>query len=332
MNDDASLFETYAQEMETASWQATESYPWSFSDDSNLREDLRIVNALRHIQLPDDELRGARTRVAAVLQRELAVTASQDNTPTEPHPSIRFSTRRRPNGSPRFARAALCAAAVLLLACLAGWQISVAAANALPGSPLYSLKRGEELLALDTAWSNQRRGEVLATIADHRLAEMCAEASQQNNALVRSLAREFDTAMHQLISLTVMMAANHQDTSVVAASLAHELTVEYATLTNALRDGDTTLAQTLTVTTQAERSAILNSHLVLPHGTTGAPSSWPGTPAAPDTGPTVGTPSTTGPKSSPTHTPQAGSGKPVPGHGHSGSGNGHVNSNPRNDD
>lgn len=303
MGDDASLFEIYLRELDSephtdvASTASSQGEPPP--QDRDLRDDLRLVGALRNMQAPHDEMRDARARVLVRLRGEMASTSADGDADTLVKTAlpVPVSRRRRPR-TRRLARVALVAAAILLLACTAGWQISTAAASALPGSPLYGIKRGEETLVLDMAWSDQRRGEVLAVIADHRLSEMRAEAALQNDALVHSLAREFDSTMHQLISLTATMAARHEDTTVVAAVLGHELNAEYVALNTAMRNGDVILAQTLTATVQSERAAIQNSHITLPPSVVGTAVPGPGTP------PTA-RPS---PNPRPSHTPPAGSG------------------------
>lgn len=319
-DDDVSLFELHLHELDspppsdTAS--ATSSHAELTLQDRDLRDNLRLVRALRATQAPADEMRDAHTRVLFILREEMDAGSRQDAAETQA--GTRASTaltipiaRRRPIKTRRLARIALVAAALLLLACMAGWQISTAAASALPGSPLYGIKRGEEQLALNMAWSDQRRGEVLAFIADHRLTEMRAEAALRNGALVHSLAGEFDSAMCQLISLTATMATRHENTMAVAASLARELNAEYLTLSTAMRDGDVTLAQALIATVQSEHTAMENSHITLPPGLVGAPV------------PGAGTSPTARPGPMPTHTPSVGPGNNN-GHGN-GSNNGNGN-------
>ncbi|HLJ81093.1 MAG TPA: DUF5667 domain-containing protein, partial [Ktedonobacterales bacterium] len=263
-----------------------------------------LVHAIRHLHAPEDELQDAHTRVAGLLWEEMAAgtAATISDMPDASAPSETISARianirRRPIRLRRLAWAVLAAAAILLIGCVTGWQVSNAATFALPGSPLYGLKLAEEHLALNTSWSDQRRGEVLATIADHRLTELRVEAVQHNNPLVQSLAAQFDGTMRQLISLTATMSEKHENTTVVAAGLAHELSVEYSTLRAAQESGDVVLAQALTVTAQSETTAIQNSHINLPPSAMNPPI----------------------PASEPTHTPPVGPGN------NNGNGNGNSN-------
>lgn len=323
MNDDVSLFELYLCDLDLMSpTDGASTPPHAFRgepvpQDRALRDDLRLVRALRRVQPPAKEAHDAHARVATLLQEQMADSSHQGDAATlmeaaSPSP-IRFSRQRHPARAPRLARVALAAAALLLLVCVAGWRISTAAASALPGSPLYGVKRGEELLALDTAWSDQRRGAVLAVIADHRLAEMRSEAAKHDDGLVQSLAREFDSTMRQLISLTATMTARHEDTTDVASRLAYELHAEYTTLNTAVHNGDVILAQALIVTVQSEHAAIQNSHITLPPGVIGTGTPGLATPPAP--------PPTARPSPMPSHTPPTGPGN---NNGHS---NGNSNSN-----
>lgn len=324
MNDDANLFARALSELDATQQTLAESahQPRATGiESSELRDDLHIVQAMRHLHLPADELYNARARVAERLRREMAAT-SDATVPDgvariEPSRLGTTTAPRRPTRMRRLARFALAAAALLLIGCVAGWQVSDAAASALPGSPLYGIKRGEEQLALDFAQSDQRRGAVLATIADHRLTELRAEALQHNTSLVQSLAGEFDDTMHRLIALTATMSARHENTTLVSADLAHELNAEYSTLHTALQNGDVLLAQALTTTTQAESAAIHNSHITLPPSADST--AYPGL-GTPGSTPAGGPPATVGPPGGiPTHTPPIG-----PGNGN-GNGNGGGN-------
>jgi hypothetical protein len=95
------------------------------------------------------------------------------------------------------------------------------------------------------------------------------------------------------------MTEKHEDTTVVAAGLAHELSAEYSTLRAAQQSGDVALAQALTVTAQSETTAIQNSHINLPPSAMNPPI----------------------PASGPTHTPTVGPGN------NNGNGNGNSNGN-----
>lgn len=310
MNDDAQLFETALSKLDNAAHTSAEPASLSMPETGEMCADLRLVHTIRHLRVPEDELQAARTRVSGLLWEEVAASAavtipdiadaaSDATAHSETLPASAATIYRRLIRSRRLERVALAAAAILLISCVTGWQVSNAAASALPGSPLYGLKLVEERLALNTSWSDQRRGEVLATIADHRLTELRVEAAQHNNPLAQSLAVEFDGAMRQLISLTATMTEKHEDTTVVAAGLAHELSAEYSTLRAAQQSGDVALAQALTMTAQSETTAIQNSHINLPPSAMNPPI----------------------PASEPTHTPTVGPGN------NNGNGNGNNNGN-----
>jgi len=94
-----------------------------------------------------------------------------------------------------------------------GWTVSVAAASALPGSPLYALKRTQESVALAIAPSDQTRGDVLLTIAENRLNEARSAAESGHTSEAKSLVAEFDGTMQQAIALAARMRAHHEPTS-----------------------------------------------------------------------------------------------------------------------
>jgi hypothetical protein len=290
MNDDANLFEIVLSKLDASPQVAARSPGQPESSGSALRDELRLVCSMRQIQVSESELSEARMRVTGRLWDEMAVSPAAslpfDKTPTRIRPTRRGAHQR--SRVPRCVARAALTAAILLVGCFAGWQVSAAAAAALPESPLYGIKRGEELLALNTSWSDSRRGEVLATIADHRLSELRAESLQQKDPLVHSLAAELDGTMRQLISLTASMTARHENLSSVSADLAHEMNAEYATLDTALQSGDVALAQVLAVTTQSEATMIYNSHINLPSSSTNTaipPWASPGTPGIPTSSP-----------------------------------------------
>ncbi|HLZ23168.1 MAG TPA: DUF5667 domain-containing protein [Ktedonobacterales bacterium] len=306
MNDDVRLFESRLSELDAAPQMVPGPDRHHFPEESAVRADLHLVRAMRHIQVPEGELLAAHTRVARLLQAEMdagetATVPVRAARPNE-HTSQSTVAHRRPAYMRRLAQAALVAAAILLVGGLVGWQVSEAAASALPGSPLYGIKRAEESLALQLTGSDTQRGEVLATIADHRLTEIRAEAEQHNDPLVKSLAREFDGTMRQLIALTATMTRQHENTTDVTARLVHELAVEYSTLRTAQQRGDVVLAQALTVTTQAEDSAIHDSHITLPPGAVNTPVPVESSPGATPPG---GQPARGSPSAIPTHVPPA---------------------------
>lgn len=324
MNDDARLFEFALCGLDNTSRSTDELADSSVPEGHVLRSDLSLVQAMRHVQVPEDEMRDAKARVASRLREEMSLVAAPlvaDDSASTERPAPIAITRQRPARLRRIARAALAAAAILLLSCVVGWQVTSAARAALPGSPFYSIKRGEETLALDFAGSDQRRGEVLVTIADHRLSELREEASKRHDSLVQSLATQFDTTMHQLIALTATMTGRHENTTVVMAGLSRELSAEYTTLRSAQQTGDMVVVQALTVTSQSEMTAISNSHINLPPSAKSTPVP---TGAALNKTPSGRPPSTPGSSAHPTRTPPVtpGSGNSSGNSNGSGTGNG----------
>ncbi|HZC77102.1 MAG TPA: DUF5667 domain-containing protein, partial [Ktedonobacterales bacterium] len=232
-----------------------------FAADADAAETLRAIVALRStLAVPAHEADGARERVRALISKPTSaalVTAVS-------HGARGTSAWRRVAGRKIGRRSIALAAAVLLVCALGIWQTLNAAGASLPDSPLYAVKRGTEWIALTSAWSDQRRGEVLASIAAQRLAEACAAAARHDDALVRSLTGELNSTMRDLISLTARMKAKHEDTTVVARALARDLGAEYAALQLARQSGQTALAQALNTSTVAQQKAIKQYKLSLP--------------------------------------------------------------------
>ena len=189
-------------------------------------------------------------------------------------------------------RAILVVAAALVLSLIGLLTALQAAGPALPGAPLYGLKRGEEWIALATARSDTRRGEVLGEIAHQRLAEARAEATAGNAVEVHVLMAELNSTMRALIGLTAQMDARHEDSGVVTAALSQTLADEHTALVAALRQGQTVLAQSLSSAAAEQQQAISAAKLTLPlappgplPSATGSPPSRP-TPSGPPSGKT----------------------------------------------
>jgi uncharacterized membrane protein YgcG len=276
--------------------------------------------------LPEQQVAGARARVRltvlTAIAADLVATPIQ---PGEPSMPIRGSASSSGAGSPqrRSVRPrlrvphppALVAAALILFALLGGWIASKAAANALPSSPLYGLKRVDEGLALATARSDQRRGDVLLMMAGRRLIEIRAEARGGDVAAARALAADFDATMHDVIRLTAAMQTRHEDTHRITAGLAHTLAAENETIRTAQQSGQTIVAQTLATAAQNQEIAIQASSVMLP----------PVSSARPGAAPTAGTTSAAAgatPPSTPTPAPPVSAGAPPTGSTGSSSGGG----------
>ncbi|MEO7003029.1 MAG: DUF5667 domain-containing protein [Ktedonobacterales bacterium] len=329
-------------------------------DDETIAADLRLIASLRQIDPPAAEGAEASRRVAqrlhAFLSSEAAsATASADaeapgTLPVRKRTAVRVVTLPRyneptisvtsvtPRQRPRQClRMVMLVAALLLLISATALGVSNAAASALPGMPLYGVKQADEWLTLQAAWSDTQRGQALAQIADHRLAEARAEA-QVNPAEAQSLTHQCARAIHQIITLLTQMRARNENTGAVAQALSDELQAEQTTFAQAQRQGFTAFAQSLTLSIQEEQTAIVANHLPV-----SVPSLLPAIPSASPaaTGhPTpsgsqahshpTGTPDPNGgdskgtPTSHPTPTPHGGHGKSRNDNGHGG-GNGHGN-------
>lgn len=220
-------------------------------------DDLHLVAAMRGYQVPRAEAEAACERVHARLMSAITNDEAEERTPANEQQAAGAASRRLlPRRWRPWARVIAAAAAILIVGIIGGWQISSAAAAAYPDSTLYGVKRLEERVALATAWSDQRRAAVLATIADHRLSEITYEAHHHDERLVLSLAGEYGNAMRSLIGLTASMKRDHEDTSVVLEQLTQALNAEDAALKDAQAAGDTSLTQALNSTVQSQRNAI----------------------------------------------------------------------------
>src|SRR5260221_1193733 len=189
-----------------------------FAADVDAAETLHTIVALRStLAVPAHHADGATKHVRAKLsaQTSAAPTTAVSN-------GARGMSARRSGAGRKIGRwrSIALAAAVLLVCALGIWQTLNAAGAALPDSPLYAIKRGTEWIALASAWSDQRRGEVLASIAAQRLAEARAAGARPDDALVRALAGELNPTMRALISLTTRMKARHEHTTAVRPDLA----------------------------------------------------------------------------------------------------------------
>lgn len=259
MDDNERLFESYLVAIDEGRYTGNAADMGGERSDvsQSVRDELSLVSALRRCHVSSNETDVARQRVHALLMNAIASDNARDESTDAAVPTpIMSSSRQRGRSVHGWVRAAAAAAALLTVGGLGGWQVSHAAASANPGSPMYSVKRLEERVSLDTAWSDQRRGQVLATIADHRLSEMTYEAGLRNQPLVRSLANEYDGAMRSLIDLTATMQRHHENTSVILAALSRELRAETNAMRSAQMSGDTVLSQALALSAQTQRDAI----------------------------------------------------------------------------
>jgi len=245
--------------------------------------------------------------IAQTLDQECASRPTAAARPVRP---ARLVQRRK---SPWLV-ATLCAA-ILALILGGNWTLTNASAGALPGSPLYGIKRAEEHLQLQLAWSSQMRGEALAQIALHRLAEAREEAARHNTSQALTLMNESNAATHQLIALVIEIHQQRQDDTAVKKVLAATLQAECDALQQARSDGQSALAQALASNVTDQQNVLHASSIIVPPLATPIPTTP--TITADPTDPPVAT-------QAPTTTPVA---KPTPTTKGSGSNNGKSNNN-----
>lgn len=273
---------------------------------------LELALALRNTTLDTAETDSARTRVRQTLDALL----DQDEEASATIVNIR--SRFRPRWKSAWLVVVACA--VLMMVALAGNRaLSAAAADALPGSPLYAIKRLDEDVQLRLAWSDSAHAEALATIAIHRLDEARAEAARNNTIQALSLMRECDAATHQLIGLVITTRYQHQDDATVTHALAQTLQAEYDALQQAQSNGQSALAQALTTTVAGQQSTLSASNIQIPLLTTPVPTAPVATQPTPATHPTQEPHAT--PTHKPTATPKANSGNGNHGGNNGGNGN-----------
>lgn len=282
---------------------------------------LKFAFSLRSVSPDLTELETARMNtwhtITAVLDR-------QNETPIETHPDIRVTPSRPMSKRHSRWRVAALSAAIVAIAFMGNWMLSSVTADALPGSPFYTLKRADENVQLQMAWSSQMRGEVLSQIALHRLAEAREEADLQNISQALALVDESNAATHQLIALAILLQSQHQNSDAVTQALATTMQAEYDALQQARNDGQIALAQALSASYADQQSTLSASKVVLPP-LANPPTSVPTTAANPTRGahPT--------PPPHPTHIPhETPTTKPTPNGNGNGSGSGNGSDSGRN--
>ncbi|MFI5274872.1 MAG: DUF5667 domain-containing protein [Ktedonobacterales bacterium] len=280
MNDEDRLLDDVSHWRRATPVLMMEPDPPLVAASAELARALRLVERLGDVPLPPCEIEQARARVRARLNAVLfgaldgasppaTLPTAHDREPARPHTRddslpagvcvytrARASVRRTPP---------LAAAALALLLCAFGLAgVSYAAGSALPGSPLYGLKRGEEWVALRSAWSDVRRGEVLGAIAQQRLAEARAAAASGDRAEVRTLTAELNSAVNDLIALDAQMSLRHESTSIVAMALATTLADEDSALAAAQQRGERALVKSLATMARNQLRVIQAQHIALP--------------------------------------------------------------------
>jgi hypothetical protein len=298
------------------------------SDDLDLADMLRTVEILRGLTIPD--VHTARTRVRsrlmASMSQDTAHVTDDSTAPiarrASPATIVRTARRRRV----RLLRHPLAgvAAAALLTCGLLGWGSGQAAADALPGNPLYAVKRAEEWVTLQTAVGDARRGVVLATLADHRLAEASAEARTGNVSQARALLREYDDDVRQAVALSAAMTARGEDARPVLVALAVDLAHAQQFQLEAAGQGNGTFAQLLQASVTSDQQIIRDDHLTLPDASSG-PNRQGQSTASPGSHGRQGNPTATPSNAS---TPTSGEATPPNNGNGNGSGGGHGHGTP----
>ena len=292
MNDRESRFAWCLDEIDAGRLTLDQCLQRHAAADPELAQALRTAYALRGVSVAESRLAQARVR-----GRLMAAIASEDDSADAPtvvvappsqsaRPVARDRIHRR---GATLARAAAIAAAVLLVCGALGWGLSTAAAAALPGDPLYGVKRAQESLALTTALGDASRGETLVAVADHRLTEATAEADRGDDGQARALEQEFAGDIQQVIALSATMSDKGEDNRPVLAALAAELARAAQARASAFSHGHDSLAQALDTDIQAANQVIHDHHIKLPndHGR-GGPSPQPTETPGPKGHPTPG--------------------------------------------
>ena len=243
-------------------------------DYPSLVSSLQLALALHGVTSDANEVETARAHVRHNLDTLMDATA--DAAPGFQVPASPLIHMER-NRQRRRLHLALCAA-ILALTCVGYWTLSTAAAAALPESPLYGFKQVDEAIHLQLAWSNQQRGDVLAQIASHRLAEARAEAAQHRTHQALVLMGECDNATHQLIALVIATRHQHQDDTSIVNALRTTIRAEYTALEQAHSNGQSALAQALTTSVNGQQHALSASNIVIPQLATPSPSDPSGHP------------------------------------------------------
>lgn len=250
--------------------------------DETVAEDLAFVAELRAVTPSRPETEAARERIAqrlAQLMREEPghTTAARLRGPRAWLRAVTAPPARatRNRVTPRIAITAPPArvgrvtafagmALILVVMLLAG--ASVAAAQALPESPLYGLKCAEEMLQLDLAMTDESKGAALQTIASHRLAEAVAEADQRHPNEARALLSQFDATLYQLITLTAHAQASHEgDATSLARAVQVTLATEQQSAAHATAQGEISFAAAIAASAQTAQARIQQAGVSLPN-------------------------------------------------------------------
>ena len=251
--------------------------------DAEVACDLALLSALRAVQPEREETEFARARIARRLDDLMREEPLGAEAPPPPDARAWMRSRLRALTAPPAAeltvareraqqreaareerlarhrmrsriitgRVATVAAALLLLACAALTGASAAAAQALPESPLYVVKRAEETTLLAISWGDSGRGQTLNLIANHRLSEAASEADLHRSAEARALLGQFDSAFSQLITLTQHAQAQHEDVATLTSGIQATVASERSIGARATARGETDFAAAVSSSAQS---------------------------------------------------------------------------------
>jgi uncharacterized protein DUF5667 len=300
--------------------------------DGDLAADLRLIARLRETAPIRVEIDAARLRVGQRLTRDIFASAGAGEaeyplrplrrsepretetipaqartarastvpslTPTLPGtlPGASYGRRRS-----RWRRAVLTATAAAALFLAVGGGVTAASAQSLPDSPLYGVKRAEESILLALPLSDDLHAEALGMIAQRRLDEAEAEASQLHDTEVTVLLSDYNGDMRQLIMLAANVSARGGDDSNITAQIAKILASAQAIQQDAAAHGLTAFSKALGATADNIAATLTEQHIKLPgmNGSNGQ-NNGKGHGVPPKATPTVG-PTPTPPGSSGTH-------------------------------
>lgn len=158
----------------------------------------------------------------------------------------------------------LTAAATLMVFITLAVGVSRASASAMPSSPLYALKRAEEWAALNTAWSDQRCGDVLVVMARRRLDEAIQESTAGHKQRAQSLVQEYQSDVVAIADLVGRMTTQHENTRPLVAQLASVLSAQQEATHAADQSGDSTFVDALSAAGRASQAAIDENRILLP--------------------------------------------------------------------
>jgi hypothetical protein len=226
----------------------------------------------------------------------------------------------------RLAVGALVVAALVVLAT----GLTALSALSLPESPLYGVKRAEEVILLALPLDHVSQVRVLSMVALRRLTEASDESEAGRDIRATELVHEFNADVKQMIAIAISPRNDIGSRQVIAQQIADVLQAQTYVRQNAIWRGDKTFSQALGDSQATIQTNLQLNHITLPppddNVVSGLPTSGSTTPSGTPNG--SATPSNvrnatpTAPAA--TCTPSSTNGK---GHGTGGGGSNNCNSN-----